>query len=81
MYQNPVLKNFGFEIRNRYQKINSMVIYPSEVLAPTGIRGMEDYFTEKTIAVHHSELSWINEVERKQLEEYKSKIEKRLECI
>lgn len=78
MYQNPILEKHGFTIKNEYQKKNGCVIYPSEVAAPTGLRGMENNFTEKTVSVHHSELSWISEDEKENLKQYKMKIMDRI---
>lgn len=74
VYQHPELKKFGFEIKNQYQKINGVVIYPSEVSAPMGTRGIQNHFTKNTVMNHHSELSWISDEERKNMEEYKTHI-------
>lgn len=65
VYQNPVLKEYGFQIKNEYQKTGGVVLYPSEVAAPTGTRGLEKNFTQNTIMDHHSQLSWISEEERR----------------
>ena len=74
MYQNPVLMQNGFAIKNEYQRKGGCVLYPAEVAAPTGLRGMENNFTDKTVSVHHSELSWISEEERANLKQYQEKI-------
>lgn len=78
MYQNPVLMKNGFVIKNGYQRNGKCVLYPSEVAAPTGLRGMENNFSDKTISVHHSELSWISEEERINLKHYQEKIVHRI---
>lgn len=73
-YQHPVLENKGFKIENRYQKIDNIVIYPSEVLSPSGMSGMADFFSEKSIGIHHTELSWISEEERIAFERMKKRL-------
>ena len=74
VYQHPVLKKYGFQIKNQYQKIGSAVIYPSEVAAPGGLKGLQEHVTKNTVMWHHSTLSWISEEERKHMEEYKRNI-------
>ncbi len=76
-YQNIVLRRFGFQVKNQYQKIGDVVIYPSEVAAPAGIKGLQNNFTENTIMDHHTDLSWISKEERKNMELYKRNILKR----
>ena len=78
VYQHPVLKEYGFSIKNKYQEKNGVVIYPAEVLAPTGIGGLGDFFSSKTVSIHHTELSWISEKERKALEIMKRELKKRI---
>lgn len=70
VYQNPVLKEYGFQIKNEFQRIGGAVLYPSEVAAPTGTRGLQDNFTNNTIMDHHSELSWVSEEERKNMRDF-----------
>lgn len=74
VYQHPILKKHGFKIENRYQKIEDVVIYPSEVSAPMGRNGLFSNFTEKTVSIHHNEFSWIDKDEYDHLEEYKKNI-------
>lgn len=63
-YQNPIIEQAGFNMNNSYQKKNGVVIYPSEVMAPTGGSGVGDNFTDKTISIHHAELSWVTQREK-----------------
>ncbi len=77
VYQNPVLKEYGFEIKNKYQIRDGAVLYPSEVAAPTGSRGLENNYTQNTIMDHHSELSWISEEERKNMQDFNKYIKNR----
>lgn len=73
-YQHPVLQDFGFKLENRYQRIRSVALYPSEVLSPD-IGLVSKNYTENTIAVHHFEYSWANEEERKALERFKNELD------
>lgn len=77
-YQHPVLKEFGFKVENTYQKLNDVVLYPAEVLSPTGIGGLGDFFSEKTLSIHHTELSWISDREKRALEKMKIALKNRL---
>ncbi|MDE6847164.1 MAG: glycosyl transferase [Lachnospiraceae bacterium] len=73
-YQNPVLKKYGFEITQRYQKIGDNVLYPCEVFAPIAIYTGNERITEKTHSIHHAEFSWISEDDRKARERFRNKI-------
>lgn len=73
-YQNPVLKKFGFEITQRYQKIDGNVLYPCEVLSPIATYSGAERITEKTHSIHRAELSWISEGEREARNRFKDRI-------
>ncbi|RKI87607.1 hypothetical protein D7V94_20695 [Parablautia intestinalis] len=77
-YQNPVLKKYGFEITQRYQKINGNVLYPCEVLAPIATYSGNERFTEKTHSIHRAELSWISEEDSMARERFRNKIRNRI---
>lgn len=77
-YQNPVVKQYGFEITQRYQKIDGNVLYPCEVLSPIATYSEVERITEKTHAIHHAELSWVSEDDRKGRERFKNKIWNRI---
>lgn len=69
-YQHPVLQEYGFTLINKYQKINDVVLYPSEVLSPnTGL--ISQNYTENTISVHHCEYSWASDAEKKAYNQFK----------
>lgn len=70
-YQHPVLVKYGFSLENKYQMKNNIVIYPSEVMSPTGISGLADNFTENTISIHHGEWGWISKAEKEAFERYR----------
>lgn len=54
-YNHPVLKEYGFLLENKLQKVGDVVLYPSDVLLQDGLP-----LTENTIAHHHSEASWLS---------------------
>lgn len=61
-YQHPVFKNFGFVLENRLQRIQNVVVYPSDVL-----RQIKVPASENTIACHYGENSWFTPNMRKQI--------------
>ena len=73
-YQHPIFRVYGFEIKNIYQKRNGIVVYPAQVLSPTGVAGMGKFYSDKTVSVHHTEFSWIKDEERQALNERKKKL-------
>lgn len=80
-YQTPVFKEYGFRPDNEYQKINNIVIYPSEVLAPTGVMGFANRFSEKTISNHHTEGTWLSGNAKEQFERGRRDFSKRLNLV
>ena len=77
-YQHPVFKKHGFQLNNCYQNIEGIVIYPSEVFAPTGASGTANNFSEKTVSIHHAELSWVTEQEKKEYERTRKNLKERI---
>lgn len=73
-YQDPVLMEYGFDLRNKYQKINGVVYYPTEVLNPKGMSGVSKNFTYKTVSVHYGTVSWLTQKEKDALERYRRKM-------
>lgn len=78
-FQNPVLKKYGFQITLQYQKIACNVLYPCEVLAPIAAYSGVERITGKTHAVHHAEISWVTEAERKARERFRKNIKRRMD--
>lgn len=78
-HQHPVFSSYGFDITDKYQKINDVVLYPSSVMADSGIDEIEGLITENTFGIHHSQLSWIKESEREKFMRMKKEIKRRLE--
>nr|WP_296480283.1 glycosyltransferase [uncultured Acetatifactor sp.] len=77
-YQNPILKKAGFEITQKYQKIDGNVLYPCEVLAPIATYSGIERITEKTHSIHCAELSWISDSEREARERFRNRIGSRI---
>lgn len=76
-YTNPVLKNNGIKIRNEYQRVGNVVVYPSDVFAPEASYGMGKSYTENTLTVHHCESSWKSDDEKKKIRDMKLKLVER----
>lgn len=76
-YQNPVLKRLGFKIKNEYQKIDDMVLYPSEISENMRMKWVQNNFTKNTVMRHHSELSWISQEEKRNMQNYIKNIQNR----
>ncbi len=77
-YIHPIVRKYGFEICNEYQKQNNIVLYPTEVMSPLTIEGMEDYLSEKTISIHKEVGTWRNEKEREGMKKIKHIVDYRL---
>lgn len=54
----PIVERYGFEIENRYQKIDEAVLYPCEVMSPLTIEGLEDFISRKTVSIHKEAGTW-----------------------
>ncbi|MCL1867213.1 MAG: hypothetical protein FWF82_07380, partial [Oscillospiraceae bacterium] len=63
VYQTKSLKDFGFDINNRFQNIDGCVLYPTEVLCPVYIT---DSVTDKSHSIHRYDTSWIDGGKRNQ---------------
>lgn len=80
-FVHPVFKYYGFALENCYQKKEEFVIYPSEVMSPLTIKGMEDNFTSKTISIHQESGTWKTGKEREGAEKLNKLIMERIkEC-
>lgn len=60
-YQNPVLNKWGFKDNGLQQNIDGIVIYPMELFNPSGKIGVHRHLTDNTFSIHHSELSYESE--------------------
>lgn len=77
-YQHPIFERYGFRIRNEYQKIQGAVVYPPEVLSPKGTGGLGDFFSEKTVSIHHGAGTWNHSQETRGAQELGKLLEQRL---
>lgn len=70
-----ILLQKGYEIKDDYQKIQDMIIYPSKLFCGFDVNTHEYDITSKTLSVHHYASSWMTD---KQLKKRKiqSKIKK-----
>lgn len=76
-YIHPIMKKYGFEIANYYQKQDGIVLYPAEVMSPLTIEGMPDFFSKNTVSIHQEVGTWKSEKEKEGLEKLKQII---IEC-
>ena len=60
----PILKKYGFEIINFYQKINRIVLYPSDIMSPLTIEGMAKNFSKNTVSIHRESGTWMSKEEK-----------------
>ena len=51
-YETSYMIGKGYELENRYQKVNGVVCLPKEVLMPESVIGLYDTYTENTLANH-----------------------------
>ena len=79
-YQDPTLKEYGFSLKNEYQKINNVVCYPSSTFNPRGLSGLASNHTKNTISEHISMISWQDASARQGFEQYRRDIMKRINC-
>ena len=78
-YQRPVLKKWGFHLNGKQESIRDNVIYPREVFNPLGRLGINELFTDNTYSIHHAEISWESEKNRRLYQESVCDIKKRIE--
>lgn len=60
----PVLRKYGFKIKNEYQNINNIALYPTEVMSPLTSEGMDNYLSDKTLSIHKENGTWKSENEQ-----------------
>ena len=77
-YQLPVLKKWGFQLDGIQEIIEGNAIYPREVFNPLGRFGVNALFTENTHSIHHAEISWESEENRRLYRESIAKIKERI---
>ena len=60
-YITEILYRYGYEEKNKLQKVNDLVIYPSEYFCGFDLDIMEKDITQNTISVHHYSGTWIKQ--------------------
>jgi len=75
-YQSEILSQYGFKLNNKYQNINGVAVYPSEVFCPTNFMKSVEYFTMNTYSIHHYEASWMMDSKVKEAREIGIKLKK-----
>lgn len=75
--QTEFLKQKGLIINGRYQIIDGISIFPTEVLCPINYKTYEKNITENTLAVHHYNSSWLNDEQKEIGKMYHEKINQR----
>ena len=66
VYQTQVLKHNGFVLNNKFQNIDGVMVYPSEVFAPIAWSNAETFITNRTHAIHHYASTWWEDSEDEQ---------------
>jgi mannosyltransferase OCH1-like enzyme len=60
------LKEYGFEVNNKYQVINGLCVYPKTYFCPIDANGNRDFSTN-TYCIHHFTSTWRSKKEQKQV--------------
>lgn len=60
-----IFKEKGFSLKNSFQKINGVSVYPIDFFNPKGGYGCNLKITNNTLSIHHYDGSWISEEEKK----------------
>lgn len=76
-FLHPVLKRYGFEIKNEYQNVNGVALYPAEVMSPYVLGGLGNFFSDKTLSIHKEAGTWKNEREKAGMEKLKILVKER----
>ncbi|NRO74186.1 hypothetical protein IMAU20067_01028 [Lactobacillus helveticus] len=59
-----ILKIHGLKTNNKKQKVNDIVILPTEYLCPQNMFTGETNITSNTVSIHHYNASWMNKKDR-----------------
>lgn len=78
MRDSKIFKNMGMKELDEIQHVGEAVIYPKDYFCPKSWEtGYKINLTPNTVCVHHFNASWYDEAEKKKLEEFKFRMEKR----
>ncbi|EOS43386.1 hypothetical protein C810_03874 [Lachnospiraceae bacterium A2] len=68
MIQTEVLLRHGLKKEDSFQRLEKCIVYPSEVFNPKSFQTGETHITNKTISIHHYDMSWLNERQKRNKE-------------
>lgn len=66
--QTEILMRHGLKKEDKYQKLEKCIVYPSEVFSPKSFQTGETNITSNTVSIHHFDMSWLNEKQKKNKE-------------
>lgn len=66
--QTEILVRHGLKKENKYQKLEKCVVYPSEVFSPKSFQTGKTHITNRTVSIHHYDMSWQDEKQKKSKE-------------
>lgn len=72
-YTTDLLKKYGLIENNIIQKVEDVVIYPTEYFCPLNYETGKILITDKTVSIHHYTSSWLTEKEKK-VKEFERKL-------
>ncbi|WWR19221.1 glycosyltransferase [Lachnospiraceae bacterium JLR.KK009] len=66
--QTEILMRHGLKQEDMYQRLEKFIVYPSEVFSPKSFRTGEINITDNSISIHHFDMSWQDEKQKKNKE-------------
>lgn len=66
--QTEILMRYGLKKEDKYQKLEKCIVYPSEVFSPKSFQTGETRITSKSISIHHYDMTWLDEKQKKSKE-------------
>ena len=70
-----IFQKYGYLANNNYQIIREVAVYPSEYFSPKIVGTSQINNTHNTFSIHQYHYSWMNESERKHIEESEKLLE------
>jgi hypothetical protein len=80
-YQSEILSQCGFKLNNKYQNINGVAVYPTEVFCPISVLKCVNHSNMNTHSIHHYEASWVMDSELKKMREFSMKLRRIFEKL
>lgn len=63
-HQTMVLKDYGLKCNNKFQKIDGISVFPTDVFDPQGYSFGKMSLTKNTYSIHHYSESWLDDEQR-----------------